>query len=108
MYNATKIAPVDANPGLLNAIHWRFAEALCSGALPILEWQKNVEEIFGNADVPAVKNFEEIPEIVRYYLDNEGKRVEKVAWMKKVMEDKYSIPNNANFLNNTLKLGLNL
>jgi spore maturation protein CgeB len=102
MYNATKFAPVDANPGLLHAIHWRFAEALCSGTLPVLEWQKNVEEIFGNADVPAVRNFEEVPEIIRYYLNNESKRVEKVAWMRKVMEEKYSIPNNADFLSQTL------
>lgn len=104
MYNATKFAPVDANPGLLNAIHWRFVEALCSGALPILEWQQNVVEIFGNADVPAVKNFEEAPEIVRYYLQHEDKRVEKVQWMRKVMEEKYSIPNNADFITNTLGL----
>ena len=104
MYNATKFAPVDANPGLLNAIHWRFAEALCSGALPIMEWQANVEEIFGKADVPAVKNFGEIPEIIRYYLSHEEKRAEKVAWMRKIMEEKYSIPNNADFLFNTLSL----
>jgi spore maturation protein CgeB len=73
--------------------------------LPILEWQQNVVEIFGNADVPAVKNFEDAPEIVRYYLNHEDKRREKVEWMRNVMLEKYSIPNNADFISNTLSIG---
>lgn len=104
MYNATKIAPVDANPGLLHAIHWRFIEALASGALPVLEWQQGVDEIFGNENVPAVKCFDESKEVVQYYLNHENERLEKVAWLTKVMEERFSIENNADLLANTLNL----
>jgi len=91
MYNATKLVPVDANPGILNGLHLRMWEALGAGALPIIEWQHDLVEIFGeNADLPAVKSFDEIPEIARFYLENEDKRVEKVEWMSQVIHEKYS------------------
>ncbi len=106
MYNATKIAPIDANPGLLNAIHWRIQEVLGSGTLPLLEWQKGVDEIFGEgAEVPAVKCFDEIKEMVAYYLENESQRLEKVEWMSKIMAERHSLERNSEFIRHTLKLG---
>ena len=105
MYNATKIAPVDANPGLLNALHWRWVEALGAGALPVLEWQQNVVEIFGDADVPAVKVFDEAREMTAYYLSHEKERRAMVVWMQNLVKEKHSIKNNAALLSETMHIG---
>ena len=91
--------------GLLHAVHWRMLEALGSGALPLMEWQNDVEEIFGkDADVPAVKCFDDAREMADFYLKNEDKRLEKVAWMTQLIKEKYSIEKNAALLSQTLKL----
>ncbi|HMQ63676.1 MAG TPA: glycosyltransferase [Flavilitoribacter sp.] len=102
MYNATKIAPVDANPGLLNALHWRWVEALGAGALPVMEWQQNVAEIFGDADVPAIKCFDEAREVTAFYLNNEDKRQEMVRYMQKIVAERHSVEGNAAFIAETM------
>ncbi len=105
MYNATKVAPVDANPGLLHAVHWRMLEALGSGALPLMEWQEGVDELFGGIDgVPAVKVFEEAKEMTQYYLDNEDKRLEMVAQLTNRINENHSMEKNAAFIKQTLNL----
>lgn len=94
MYNATRIVPIDGNPGLMHGVHLRMFEALGAGALPLLEWQEDLRLIFGEgAELPAVRSYEEIPEMAAFYLNNEGARQEKVAWMKKVAAEKYSAEN---------------
>ena len=105
MYNATKIIPVDANPGLLNGLHVRMWEALGAGALPILEWQHDLIEIFGeHADLPAVKSFAEIPEMTRFYLENEEERTEKVNWMVRTIHEKYSNEKVMELIKDTLNI----
>lgn len=91
MINLTKIVPVDGNPGIFNGIHLRVLEALSANALPLMEWNADMDMIFeGVPELPAVKNYQEIPEMVRYYLNNEDKRVETVDMMKTVFNQKYS------------------
>jgi spore maturation protein CgeB len=105
MYNASKIIPIDGNPGLLNALHWRLLEVLGSGALPLLEWQHDLAEIFpAGSELPAVQSYDEIREMTRWYLDNDSKRVEKVRWMKDTLNQKFSIENNAGLIEATLQL----
>lgn len=107
MYNATKIIPIDGNPGLLHAAHWRLMEVLGSGTLPLMEWQNGLKEIFPEgADLPAVHSYDEIKEMTRYYLNNEAQRVEKVEWMRNIVLEKYSIENNASLLSDALQLGI--
>ncbi|MFN7116803.1 MAG: glycosyltransferase, partial [Saprospiraceae bacterium] len=91
MYNATKIIPIDGNPGVLNGIHFRLFEALGAGALPVLEWQDDLAIIFGkNAAIPAAKSYHELNEMARYYINHENSRQDTVDWMKKVVAEKYS------------------
>ncbi len=105
MYNATKIAPVDANPGLLHAVHWRMLEALGSGALPLMEWQEGVEELFGGiADIPAVKVFEEAKEMTQFYLEHEDKRLDMVAQLTNRINENHSLEKNADLIKQTMKL----
>lgn len=104
-YNATCIVPVDGNPGILNGLHARVWEALGSGALPLMEWQQDLEEIFGkDADLPAVRSYDEIEEQAAYYINNPQQRREKVVWMRDLLNEKYSPQNNWDLLQNTLQL----
>ncbi len=90
MYNATRIIPIDGNPGVIQGVHFRMFEALGAGALPVLEWQNDLNTIFPDkTDLPAPRTYDEIKEITRYYLDNESARKEKVTWMKKVIRERY-------------------
>ncbi len=50
------------------AVNWR-EEVLCSGALPLMEWQVGLSEIFPQTkELPAVHSYDEIKEMTRYYL----------------------------------------
>lgn len=105
MFNAAKIIPIDGNPGLQHGLHIRMFEALGAGALPLLEWQNDLTEIFGEgADLPAAKSYDEIKEIAAYYLNNEAARREKVRWMKQIVLERFSIVNNANLIFEALGL----
>ena len=91
MYNQTKIVPVDGNPGIFNGIHVRITEALAAGALPVMEWNADMDFIFeGINDLPAVKSYDEIPEMVGFYLENETTRKEMVEKMRQAYHKKYN------------------
>lgn len=105
MYNATKIIPIDGNPGVLHGIHFRLFEALGAGALPVLEWQEDLATIFGeHADLPASKSYDELQEITNYYLSNDTERAAKVNWMKKIVAEKYAVEKNGQLIMNALGL----
>ncbi len=109
MYNATKIVPVDGNPGLLNGPHLRIWEALGSGALPVMEWQEDFSEIFGkDADIPAAATYDELAEIAGYYLQHDREREEKVAWMRRVISGKYAPHQNADQIAEALRLNVHV
>ncbi len=106
MFNATKIVPIDGNPGVLTGVHYRLFETLSAETLPLLEWQEDLKEIFGDQlELPAVKSHEEIKEKVTYYLNNEDKRLETIARMKAVLEEKYSVSRNAERIRSAMQLG---
>ncbi len=91
IFNLTKIVPVDGNPGIFHGIHVRALEALSAGALPIMEWNADLDMIFkGVTDLPAVKDYQAIPQKVRFYLSNENKRIEIVNKMKEAYNEQFS------------------
>lgn len=105
LFNATKLIPVDGNPGLINGLHIRTFEALGAGALPVLEWQDDLYEVFPmGSDLPAARSYDEIAEIVRFYLSDEEARKEKVNWMRQKVEQNYSVEKNAALINQALQL----
>jgi len=94
MFNLAKIIPVDGNPGIFNGIHLRALEALSAGALPLMEYNKDMDFVFeGLNDLPIVKDYKEIPEMVTHYLKNENKRISVVCKMKGMYKEKYSKEN---------------
>ena len=91
MYNCTKIVPVDGNPGIMNGIHARIVESLAAGTLPLMEWNSDMDGIFnGITDLPAVKDYRQIPEMSSYYLNNESKRQQIIERMKSAYHEKYN------------------
>lgn len=105
MFNATKVIPIDGNPGVIQGVHFRMFEALGAGALPILEWQNDLNTIFPDeTDLPAPKTYEEIKEMTRYFLDHESERIDKVLRMKEVIHTRYSPQKNGELIAGALEL----
>lgn len=104
MYNAAKIIPIDGNPGLLRGVHLRMFEALGAGALPMLEWQEDLTLMFGKGvDLPAVRSYDEIPEMAAYYLGNEKERLATVERMRQIAREKFSVEKIADIIFDAIK-----
>jgi hypothetical protein len=99
MYNCAKIIPVDGNPGIFNGIHLRASEALASGTLPLMEWNADIDLIFsGLDDLPAVKDYRAIPEMVSFYLAHENIRKELIEQMSACYQLKYGVKSTGAYL----------
>jgi len=105
MYNLAKIVPVDGNPGIMNGIHIRVIEALAAGTLPLMEWNRDMDEIFkGITDLPAVKDYRQIPETTKYFLNNESVRLKMVEHMIAAYRSKNNPVNNGDVIYKSLGL----
>jgi spore maturation protein CgeB len=105
MMNRSKIIPVDGNPGILNGFHLRLLEALGAGALPIVEYRRDVEhELFKGckAMVPLVHDYLTAGDIAGYYLKNEKERKDLVRELKDHIIMQYSTEKNAERILNWL------
>jgi hypothetical protein len=93
MMNRTRIVPVDGNPGIFNGFHLRMLEALGAGALSIVEYRRDVDnEVFGKAIkmVPLIRNYNEVKQVVAYYLAHEDERRQLAAYLKEYIQREYS------------------
>jgi spore maturation protein CgeB len=98
MMNKSKIIPVDGNPGILNGFHLRLLEALGAGALPVVEYRRDVEhELFKGfrSMVPLVHDYRKAGDIAGYYIKNEKERKELVSELKDHIIRQYSPEKNA-------------
>jgi len=101
MFNKAKIIPVDGNPGIINGIHARAMEALGSGALPLIEYRKDVDNIIFNgfgSDLPFIHNYLKAKDVAQYYLTNDSERKDLQNNMKEFVSKKYSFENNAKLI----------
>lgn len=106
MFNRTKLIPVDGNPGIINGIHIRVLEALGSGALPLIEYRKDVTEIIFKEmarDVPLIQNYKDAASVATHYLKNDNERKQLSTKMKELINSKYSFRNNAELIISKLK-----
>jgi len=87
--NCTKIYPIDQNTGIVNGIHLRVFEIIGAGTLPVMEWRKDIDAIFGGL-LPVVRNYNESREIIEYYIKNEMIRKETITNLKTLIEKKYT------------------
>lgn len=106
MFNKAKLIPVDGNPAIINGIHIRAFEALGSGALPLIEYRRDVDQIvfkdFGK-ELPLIHDYSKASGIAEYYLKNEAERKELAGKMKAFITSKYSAQNSADLIIEQLK-----
>jgi glycosyltransferase involved in cell wall biosynthesis len=98
MFNKTQIIPVDGNPSIINGTHLRLLEALAAGALPLIEYRRDVDkEIFAGIgiDLPVIKDYSAARDVAGYWLANEKERQETVEAMKSYVLQRYSSESNA-------------
>jgi len=88
--NCSKVYPIDLNPGLINGLHIRFFDAIGSGILPLVEYSKDIDSVFGNIPLPVIKNYKDAPELADYYLNNENERLKLITKLKNHIDSNYS------------------
>lgn len=98
MFNMTKLIPVDGNPGILNGIHLRLFEALAAGALPLIEYRHDVDNMLFRdfkGELPLIKDYCKAADIASRYLKNEPERQNLVSAMLEYIFNEYSAEANA-------------
>ncbi|GAJ18159.1 unnamed protein product, partial [marine sediment metagenome] len=86
--------PVDANPGLVNGIHIRVFDCIGSGIFPLVEYQKDLDIVFKNVELPVIKNYKDAEKTAKYYIINDEKR-EKINIELKQYVDSHFTPEKA-------------
>lgn len=82
--NCCKCLPVDINSGFRNGIHMRVFEAISAGTFPLVEWTKDLEDLFGDSML-YIKNYADAGILADYVLRNEREREERCSSMKKII-----------------------
>jgi hypothetical protein len=98
MFNKTKMIPVDGNPAILNGFHLRLFEVLGSGAFPLIEYRKDVEELlFSGCDVkvPLIKDYKKAADLAKYYLKNENDRKQIIDILRNYILINYNAKRNS-------------
>jgi glycosyltransferase involved in cell wall biosynthesis len=106
MFNMTKLIPVDGNPGILNGVHLRVGEALAAGALPLIEYRNDVDNLlFGNfkGELPIINDYSKSADIVSRYLNNEQDRSRLTLSLYDYLLREYSAESNARRLAGALQ-----
>lgn len=89
IYNCSKIGPVELVPSYFRGIHPRVFDLLGSGIFPLCEYSGDLQMLFGDLNVPFIKNYNEIREISEYILHHDNERKELVGRMRQRVVDKY-------------------
>lgn len=106
MFNMTRLIPVDGNPGILNGVHLRLFEALGAGALPLVEYRNDLDNLLFSdfqGELPLIRDYSKAAELASYYLRNEPERSDLVSSMYNYLAREYSAAANAARLAEALK-----
>ena len=106
MFNMTKLIPVDGNPGILNGVHLRVVEALATGALPLIEYRHDVDNLlFRNfkGELPAIRDYSKAADLASRYLNNELERSQLTFSLYDYLVKEYSAESNAGRLAEALR-----
>ena len=96
VYAATKIVVDDANlvTKEWGSVNSRVFDALGAGALVITNGQKGSEEVFGGL-LPTYDSQESLEALLREYLTDESKRLERVARLQQIVLEHHTYNNRA-------------
>ena len=106
MFNLAKLIPVDGNPGILSGVHLRLFEALGAGALPLVEYRYDVDNLLFKdfrGELPVIKDYSKAADLASYYLKNEKDRTDLVTSMHDYLSNEYSAAINAGRIADALK-----
>lgn len=98
MMNCAKIIPVDANPGIINGLHIRVFDTIASGVLPLVEYRKDLDEIFKDTGLDFIKSYNDIPELASNFIKHDFERSVLVEKLQKTVLQKYNIHSAANII----------
>ena len=87
--NCCKVYPIEQNTGIVNGIHTRVFETIGAGSLPVVEWSKDIDAVFGDL-LPVIKNYNDSVNIVKPYLLDDGLRIETIKKLKSHMDNNYT------------------
>jgi hypothetical protein len=98
MMNCSKIIPIDANPGVINGCHIRVFDTIAAGVMPLIEYRKDLDDIFRDTGLPFIKNYNDIPEIAGYFLGHKSEREILVKTLQSTILRKYNITEASNVI----------
>lgn len=104
MMNCSKIIPVDANPGIINGFHVRVLDCIAAGVMPLVEYRKDLKDILKGSGLPLIKNYDEIPELAAYFINNDFERTTLVERLQHTVLQKYNIHTAADIIFSALTL----
>jgi len=88
-FNCTKICPIDQNPGIIHGIHLRVFESIGAGTLPLVEWRKDIDAVFGNL-LPVIKEYSKLNQIARSFLESDQLREGTISVLQNFLEENYT------------------
>ena len=102
-YHYTKIVIDDANHVTkpYGSVNSRVFDAIMSGALVITNGAEGSRELF-NGGLPFYENRSELTRLIKYFLNNEDKRIERVRALRKIVIEKHTYKQRAEVFKNIL------
>ncbi|MBN2669263.1 MAG: hypothetical protein JXR60_08535 [Bacteroidales bacterium] len=97
--NASKIYPIDANPGVINGLHVRIFDCIGSGILPLIEYRKDIDLVFKDVEIPFIKDFNNIQKLTKFWIKNDSLRINKNEELRQYIGETFSPDKLANQIN---------
>ncbi len=88
--SCSKVYPIDANPGIINGIHLRVFDCIGQEILPLPEYTKDIETIFGKVGMPMIKDYRQAEQLAKYYIKHDDSREKLVKELKQFVDEFYT------------------
>ena len=98
MMNCAKIIPIDANPGIINGCHIRVFDSIAAGVLPLIEYRKDLDEIFKDTGLLFIRNYSDIKELADYFINHDVERNILIEKLQNTVLRKYNTHTAANLI----------
>lgn len=87
---ASKVYPVDANPGIINGTHLRIFDCIGMGILPVPEYRKDILAKFEGVYIPLVNKYSDYEKVINELLLNDSNRERILAELQQYALEKFS------------------
>ncbi|HNA32443.1 MAG TPA: hypothetical protein PL106_04930 [Flavobacteriales bacterium] len=90
VYNCAKLAPVELVPSLFHGIHVRVFDVLGAGIMPLCEYSRDLEAVFGETGMPLIRDYREAADLARHWIGADDERKGTVERMRAVAIARYA------------------